>query len=105
MAASCALRILDAATICMARVICAVFPIDRMRRRRSRPLAMASGPALLELPGRGCERGGERVAQRLLGGDLRPQLALRRGPVLGVARLEFLHPLDRAIVEGFGLHP
>jgi hypothetical protein len=34
------LRIFDAATICIARVICAVLPIDRMRRRRSRALAI-----------------------------------------------------------------
>ncbi len=39
-AACCALRIFDAATICIAFVICAVPPIDLMRRRRSRGLAM-----------------------------------------------------------------
>jgi hypothetical protein len=40
MAASWALRIFDAATICMARVIWAVPRIDLMRRRRSRGLFM-----------------------------------------------------------------
>ena len=35
-----ALRILDAATICMALVICAVFLTDLMRRRMSRVLGM-----------------------------------------------------------------
>src|SRR6476661_8415619 len=37
-AASCALRIFDAATICIALVICAVPLTDLMRRRRSRGL-------------------------------------------------------------------
>jgi hypothetical protein len=37
-----ALRIFEAATICIARVICAVPPIDAMRRRRSRPLFTSS---------------------------------------------------------------
>src|ERR1051326_5131782 len=36
----CALRILDAATICMALVICAVFFTDLMRRRMSRVLGI-----------------------------------------------------------------
>ena len=40
MAACWALRIFEAATICMALVICAVLLIDRMRRRISRVLAM-----------------------------------------------------------------
>ncbi len=35
-AACCALRIFEAATICIALVICAVLLIDRMRRRMSR---------------------------------------------------------------------
>ena len=38
-AASWAFRIFDAATICMALVICAVLPTDRMRLRMSRVLA------------------------------------------------------------------
>ena len=42
-AASCALRIFDAATICIARVIWAVELIERMRRRRSRGEAIAYG--------------------------------------------------------------
>ena len=41
-AACCALRIFDAATICMALVICAVPLIDLMRRRRSRGLGIGS---------------------------------------------------------------
>src|SRR4030095_6345557 len=36
----CALRIFDDATICIARVICAVLVMDRMRRRKSRVLAI-----------------------------------------------------------------
>ncbi len=39
-AACCALRILAAATICIALVIWAVFLTDRMRRRMSRVLGM-----------------------------------------------------------------
>ena len=39
-AASWALRIFEAATICMARVICAVALMDLIRRRRSRGLGM-----------------------------------------------------------------
>ena len=39
MAACWALRIFDAATICMALVICAVLLIDLIRRRMSRGLA------------------------------------------------------------------
>ena len=42
MAACCALRIFDAATICIARVIWAVELIERMRRRRSRGEAIAT---------------------------------------------------------------
>jgi hypothetical protein len=41
MAASCALRIFEAATICMAFVICAVLSIERMRRRISRVLSIS----------------------------------------------------------------
>jgi len=40
-AACCALRIFEAATICIALVICAVPRIDVMRRRRPRPLLIA----------------------------------------------------------------
>ena len=40
MAANCALRILDDATICIALVICAVFFTDLIRRRMSRVLGM-----------------------------------------------------------------
>ena len=39
MAAAWALRIFEAATICMALVICAVFLIDLIRRRMSRVFA------------------------------------------------------------------
>ena len=56
----CALRILDAATICIARVICAVLLMDLMRRRiseswHSSPRRFAAGclPRLLEFA-RGC---------------------------------------------------
>jgi len=40
MAASWAFRIFEAATICIALVICAVLPIDLIRRRMSRALAI-----------------------------------------------------------------
>ena len=39
-AACCALRIFDAATICIALVICAVLLIERIRRRKSRGLCI-----------------------------------------------------------------
>src|SRR5689334_11130775 len=42
MAACCALRIFDAATICIAFVICAVPPIDLIRRLRSRGLCISA---------------------------------------------------------------
>jgi hypothetical protein len=45
-AACCALRIFDAATICMALVICAVPLTDLMRLRRSRGLFMAANRPL-----------------------------------------------------------
>ena len=41
-AANWALRIFDAATICIALVICEVFRMDRMRRRKSRVVAMVN---------------------------------------------------------------
>jgi len=43
-AACWALRIFEAATICIALVICAVLLTDLMRRRMSRVLAMAESP-------------------------------------------------------------
>ena len=67
-AASWALRIFEAATICIARVICAVLLTDRMRRRSSRGLLIAvllepdstrSLPTLLELVGGGLELRGQ----------------------------------------------
>ena len=45
-AASCALRILDAATICIALVIRAVLSTDRIWRRRSRVLCIIDTPKL-----------------------------------------------------------
>jgi len=41
-AASWALRIFDAATICMALVICAVLLMDLIRRRKSRVLCITN---------------------------------------------------------------
>ena len=43
-AACCALRIFEAATICIALVICAVLLTDRMRRRMSRVLGITQNP-------------------------------------------------------------
>ena len=48
-----ALRILDAATICIALVILAVFSTDRMRRRMSRVLAIIKRASWLGLGGAG----------------------------------------------------
>ena len=64
-AACCALRIFDAATICMALVICAVLLIDLMRRRISRVLATGSAPERLERGGCRLQRVHEVVAQRI----------------------------------------
>src|SRR5262245_44808004 len=80
-AACWALRIFDAATICIARVICAVVPIDRIRRRMSRALAMnvrAECPPLggrkhvLELLDRSLQLRHERIVERPLRDD-RPE--------------------------------
>src|SRR5215813_2310385 len=86
-AANCALRIFDAATICIARVICAVDPIDRTRRRISRRLCMACVEGLLELPGCGLQLGREGVVELLLLGDLRQQLRLAGGEEVRQLRL------------------
>ena len=83
--ACCALRIFDAATICIARVICAVLLIDLMRRRMSRRLGITS-PSRSLLPFHVClnssigrlQLGLQRVAERLFLPDLaRATLALR----------------------------
>src|SRR5246127_500334 len=42
----CALRILEAATICIALVICAVLLTERIRRRNSRVLGMVQSPEI-----------------------------------------------------------
>ncbi len=49
-AASCALRIFEAATICIARVIWAVLPMERMRRRMLRGLCMGQWLAITSSP-------------------------------------------------------
>src|SRR6516162_3857013 len=88
---SCALRILDAATICMALVICAVLPIDLMRRRNSCRLCMAidrSLPGLFELIGGGLQFGRQVGTKCLLLGDFPEQFALARRQELRQAGLE-----------------
>ena len=72
MAASCARRILDAATICMALVIWAVFLTDLMRRRMSRVLGMRQFrlKGFLEFVDGIGDLGLELVAQLALGLDL-----------------------------------
>src|SRR5512136_1674093 len=95
-AASWALRIFEAATICIARVIWAVARIDRMRLRMSRGLCMAQSlgiksslPALLELLGRRLQLGRQRVAERLLTPDPLQQLDLAGREEVGQLRLAF----------------
>src|SRR5262249_47605205 len=97
-AACCALRIFDAATICIARVICEVLPIDLMRRRMSRALA-TSAPGADEPVGRRFELAGERIAQRLLPRDALQEIRPRRRQELGEARLVFLDALDRHLIH------
>src|SRR5215467_7380035 len=58
--ACCALRIFEAATICIARVICAVELTDRMRRRISRRLCT---PGLSELRRGSLHLGVQRVVE------------------------------------------
>src|SRR6185295_6306488 len=91
-AACCALRIFDAATICMALVICAVVRTDWMRRRRSRVLRMST-PTPLELLDRRAELRGERVTQDLFARDLPQQVRLVGGQEVGEAILELLDAL------------
>src|SRR4051812_5808824 len=80
-AASWALRIFDAATICIALVICAVLLMDRIRRRKSRGLFInqddqddrekmrVSSPSLFELVGCRLHFGGQVWAECLFAGD------------------------------------
>src|SRR4051812_33423236 len=82
-AAFCALRILDAATICIAFVICAVPLMDRMRRLRSRGLFMATVsrsslllPRLRELVGGRLQLRAQLRADRLLFDNLPKQVGL-----------------------------
>src|SRR5258708_28882077 len=82
-AASWALRIFDAATICIALVICAVLLMDRIRRRKSRGLFISrndqddrertmqvSSPGFFELVGCRLHFGCQVRAERLFAGDL-----------------------------------
>src|SRR6516225_1230788 len=98
---SCALRILDAATICMALVICAVLPIDRIRLRNSCRLCMAierSLPGLFELIDGGLQLGRQVGTKGLLFGDFPEQLALARRQELRQAGLELFDPLHGHMV-------
>src|SRR5882762_8091151 len=89
-AASWALRIFDAATICIALVICAVLLIDRIRRRKSRGLFInqndqddarkmqISSPSLFELVGCRLDIGCQVRAERLFACDPVEQLRFSR---------------------------
>src|SRR5215468_6142195 len=106
--ASCALRILDAATICMALVICAVLPMDLIRRRKSCRLCMAidrSLPGLFELIGCGLQVGRQGGTKGLLFGDLPEQLGFARGQELRQAGLELLDPVHGYMVYVSILNP
>src|SRR5215204_6942774 len=104
MAASCALRIFEDATICIALVICAVPRIEMMRRRRSRVLGMAGirvglVPALFEFADGRLQCRREIVIDRSLGSDARKQGGLPRSEELRERGLEFLHACHWNIVE------
>src|SRR5215831_20929043 len=106
--ASCALRILDAATICMALVICAVLPIDLIRRRKSCRLCMAidrSLPGLFELIDCGLQVGRQGGTKGLLFADLPEQLGFARRQELGQAGLELLDPVHGHMVYISVLNP
>ena len=74
---SCALRIFDAATICMARVICEVLPIDLMAPANLTKAGHISPccafPGIREIVGGSLQLGPQSVAQRLLFLDLGKQ--------------------------------
>src|SRR5205085_12074868 len=102
-ARACALRSLAAAANSMALVICGVYWIGRMRRRRLRSVLMESDlEGRLELLHRLAEPGLVGVGQVLRCTD-----AVHHLPVLAVDErqplgLEAMHRLDRNVVEGAG---
>src|SRR5262245_39751411 len=92
-AASCALPIFEAATICIALVICAVPVTDLMRRRMSRALGMGqrarcSLPELFEFVDAGLQLSLQRVAERLFLLDLGQERGLPRGEEFRELRLK-----------------
>src|SRR5258705_769945 len=98
-AASWALRIFDAAPICMALVICAVLPTERMRLRMSRVLCIGSFPGLFERLGRSFQFGCQRIVDRFFDGDFLEQLGLAQGQELRQFGLEFFGPVHRHIIH------
>src|ERR1051326_1550661 len=116
-----ALRILEAATICMALVIWAVFLTDLMRRRMSRVLGMIRNPkseirnpkeirkteirnprsfvGLFEFGYGGFQIGGEGVVQRFFFGDAGHQFGFPTGEVVGKFRLEIFDAVHGDIVH------
>src|SRR4249920_1878488 len=106
MAASWALRIFDAATICIALVIWAVLLMERIRRRSSRVLAMAwySGPERLELLGGRLQLGHERIVQRFAFDDVREQGRLGRRQEFAEPALIVLDAIHRDGVDVAVLH-
>src|SRR6478672_7544112 len=100
MVRSCARRSFAAETIFMALVICCVFLTERMRRRMSMRLGMGGRghlryEARFELFDELGDAAAQVVVQRLLGGDVRQNLAVRvlREPVQ--LRLELAADLHR----------
>src|ERR1700747_3717235 len=110
-AASWALRIFDAATICIALVICAVLLMDRIRRRKSRGLFInqndqddseknaGSSPGLFELVGCRLHLGCQVQAQRLFSSDPVEQLRLSRTQEFRQLGLELFDSFDWHIIH------
>src|SRR3977135_2440191 len=109
-AASWALRIFEAATICIALVICAVLLMDRIRRRKSRGLFInqndqddrermqVSSPGLFELIGCRLHFGCQVRAERLFPGDLVEQLRFSRTQEVRHLGLKLLDCVARPLI-------
>src|SRR5438105_77778 len=101
MAESWARRILEAATICMALVICAVFLTERIRLLRSRVLAIRDllFVSLFKLGGSRLKIVNSRITQSSLPCDEREDLSFARGQKVCEFRLELFDALNRDIVH------
>src|SRR6267143_2140940 len=108
-AASWAVRIFEAATICIALVIWAVLLTDLMRRRMSRGLGIThragcSCPRLCECVGDGLQLGLQCVAERVFPFDRGEQLDVPRGQKIHECGLEGPDPRHRHSVHVSVLH-